>query len=279
MINEIRTIYLDPELNIEAYHFKGIMQKFPMHFHEHYTIGFIESGKRYLVYKDKDYYVDSGDLIVFNPGDSHACEQIDGKTLDFRCIHIKPEVMKTAVFEITGKDDQPYFMRPVHYNSELSSCLRDLHHMIAEEEKDFKKEELYLFLIEELIRDYSGLNPLNSNQELTHEIKTVCDYLESHYISNITLDELSGLAGLSKYHLLRTFTRQKGISPYRYLETIRVNRAKELLEQGIRPIDAAFQTGFSDQSHFNHFFKRLIGLTPNQYRKILFEDIKKQNLL
>jgi len=50
------------------------------------------------------------------------------------------------------------------------------------------------------------------------------------------------------------------------LETIRINKAKTLLENGVQPIEAAIQTGFSDQSHFSHFFMRLIGLTPGQYR-------------
>ncbi|MFQ7854230.1 MAG: helix-turn-helix domain-containing protein [Flavonifractor plautii] len=60
----------------------------------------------------------------------------------------------------------------------------------------------------------------------------MCDYLEAHCDRRITLEQLSALAGLSKYHLLRCFTRQKGITPYRYLETVRVNRARALLEQG-----------------------------------------------
>ncbi|AEG58360.1 AraC family transcriptional regulator [Desulforamulus ruminis] len=272
MLNEIRTIYLDPDLNIEAYHFKGIMQKFPTHFHDHYTIGFIESGQRYLACKDKEFIINPGDLVLFNPGDSHACEQIDGKTLDFRCINVKPEPMKRAVLEITGRDTLPYFTQSVHYGSGLSTCLRELHLSIAQEERDFKKEELFLFLIEELVREYSDLEYANGLKEPRSEIKAVCQYLEANYAQNISLDHLSALTGLSKYYLLRSFTKQKGISPYSYLETIRVNNAKILLEQGVKPIEAAFQTGFSDQGHFNHFFKRLIGLTPKQYQKIFCED-------
>ncbi len=42
MQNETRTLQLDPHLHIEAYRFKGIMQKFPNHFHDYYVIGFIE---------------------------------------------------------------------------------------------------------------------------------------------------------------------------------------------------------------------------------------------
>ena len=45
---EARKAVFDEDLNIEAYQFEGIMQKFPNHFHEHYVIGFIERGNRHL---------------------------------------------------------------------------------------------------------------------------------------------------------------------------------------------------------------------------------------
>ncbi|MEC3794407.1 helix-turn-helix transcriptional regulator, partial [Clostridioides difficile] len=80
------------------------------------------------------------------------------------------------------------------------------------------------------------------------------------------------IAGMNKYSLLRNFTKLKGITPYRYLENIRVNKAKKLLEKGVEPIDAAIQTGFVDQSHFTNFFKNFIGLTPKQYQNIFIND-------
>jgi len=58
------------------------------------------------------------------------------------------------------------------------------------------------------------------------------------------------------------------------LETIRIDKAKKMLEQGLPPMEAALQTGFVDQSHFSNFFKKFIGLTPKQYMKIFME---KQN--
>lgn len=72
------------------------------------------------------------------------------------------------------------------------------------------------------------------------------------------LDDLSKVTGWSKYHLLRSFTKQKGISPYSYLETIRINHVKKLLEEGVMPVDAADITGFSDHSHMTKFFKRQV---------------------
>ncbi|AVD35548.1 AraC family ligand binding domain-containing protein [Clostridioides difficile] len=272
MKKEERTVCFDRELKIEAYRFKGIMQKFPNHFHEHYVIGFIEKGQRYLSCKNKEYTTSTGDLLLFNPFDSHTCEQIDDKVLDYRCINIKPEIMKKTVFEITGKNYLPEFNQPVIFRSELVPLLQELHYIIMEEELDFKKEELFFFLIEQLIEEHTEPN-LHSNLENTNiEVQAVCDYLENNYAEHIVLDELSTIAGMNKYSLLRNFTKLKGITPYRYLENIRVNKAKKLLEKGVEPINAAIQTGFVDQSHFTNFFKNFIGLTPKQYQNIFIND-------
>jgi len=146
--------------------------------------------------------------------------------------------------------------------------------MIIEEEKDFRKEEIYFFLLEQLVEEYTEQQVPADRTEQSMEVKAICEFLEEHYMENITLDDLCKLTGLSKYYLLRSFTKQKGISPYSYLETIRIDKAKKMLEQGLPPMEAALQTGFVDQSHFSNFFKKFIGLTPKQYMKIFME---KQN--
>jgi AraC-like DNA-binding protein/mannose-6-phosphate isomerase-like protein (cupin superfamily) len=274
MTKEIRTAHVDEALHIEAYRFKGIMQKFPAHFHEYYVIGFIEEGQRHLICQGKEYIINPGDLLLFNPYDTHSCEQIDGKTLDYRCINVTPDVMKKAVFDINGSESLPRFNSNVVQASEVVSSLKELHLQILNGEHEFKKEELFLYLLEELMRDHSNLSSFSSTADTSDEIKTICSYLEENYKKKITLDELSQLIGWSKYRLLRSFIKQKGISPYSYLETIRINQAKKLLEQGKKPIDVSFLTGFSDQSHLTKFFKSQVGLTPKQYMEI-FENEKK----
>lgn len=274
LTREVRTVVFDTDLNFEAYQFEGIMQKFPNHFHDYYVIGFIEQGKRHLVCNQEEYILNSGDVIIFNPHDPHACAQIDGSPLDYRCINIQPEVMRKYVLEITGQEYTPQFTQNVLYQSELALPLHDLHQIILEDKEDFHKEELFLFLLEQLLNEYTDADFPPPAQELTFEIMTICEYMESHYTESITLNQLSGLVGLSKYHLLRLFTRQKGISPYCYLETLRINHAKRLLGQGIPPMEVAGQTGFSDQSHFTNFFKKLIGLTPKQYMRIFTQQAR-----
>ncbi len=265
---ENRTICFDRKLHVEAYFLQGIVQRFPIHFHEDYVIGFIESGLRQLWCKNREYLVHPGDLLIFNPRDPHACAQVAEHALDWRCLNITPEVMRQMTREITGRDFLPYFQPNVHIQSEHTATLRELHGMIACGEKDFRKEELFFFLMEQLIELYAEPFEQPEEQLSGGAVEAVCAYLETHYAETISLDELAAIANRSKYYLLRTFTKQKGISPYRYLETIRIDRAKKLLEAGVCPAEAAFQTGFSDQSHFTNFFKTLIGLTPRQYGDI-----------
>lgn len=268
MEQEERTVCFDKDLQIEAYRFKGIMQKFPNHFHEHYVIGFIESGRRHLSCKNKEYFVEAGDLLLFNPMDNHTCEQVDDRTLDYRCINIKPEIMIKAVLEVTGKEYLPRFTQSVGFHSEQVTLLKDLHLAVMEEQQDFKKEETFLFLIEQLIDEYTQSDVLSETADIKSELQVICDYLDQHYVERITLNELSLLSHKNKYSLLRAFVKHLGITPYRYLETVRINAAKKLLEKGIEPIEAAMQTGFADQSHFTNFFKEFIGLTPKQYQNI-----------
>lgn len=271
MKEERRTVKYDAELQVEAYHFEGIMQKFPNHFHAYYVIGFIEQGKRFLSCKNKEYTIEPGDLLLFNPHDSHSCEQIDGKTLDYRCINIQPEVMSKAMLEMTGQEFVPYFTPSVVFRSELIPVLRELHQILMGDETDFRKEEMFFFLLEQLLEECTEQSVTPEQNEPSVEVRAICEFLEQNYAQSISLRDLCSLTGRSKYYLLRSFTKQKGISPYSYLETIRIGQAKKMLEQGMQPIDVALQTGFTDQSHFSNFFKRFIGLTPKQYRSIFQE--------
>ena len=272
MVTEKRTVYFDNELKIEAYHFEGLMQKFPNHFHDYYVVGFVESGHRFLTCKNKEYTICTGDILIFNPADNHACEQIDEQMLTWRCLNIGKDIMRNMTLEITGKDYLPHFTLSVVRQSCIVPLLKDLHEMIMKERKDFNKEETFYFLLEYLIADYAedpeGSSPMSNDSKINGEIKKICDYMESNYSETITLDDLSQTSGVNKYTLLRAFTKQRGITPYQYFVTIRVNKAKRLLEQGVPPIEAAIQSGFTDQSHFTHFFKNFIGLTPKQYQNI-----------
>jgi len=152
--------------------------------------------------------------------------------------------------EITGKKYLHIFSENIIFNEELNSCLRSLHQMIMDGSKEFEK-----------------IIP-----ECREETEKACLFMERHYAEHISLCELTRYSGLSKSTLLRSFIKSKGVTPYRYLQAIRINKAKELLEKGSPPLEAAMLTGFSDQSHFSKFFNMFIGLSPAAHRNIFREN-------
>lgn len=129
------------------------------------------------------------------------------------------------------------------------------------------KEELSLLMLSLLTERYA--RPAEEEvPECRDEIERACAFMELHYDEHISLDQICCHAGLSKSTLLRAFSKAKGITPYRYLENIRIGAAKRLLERGTAPADAAALTGFSDQSHFTNYFTAFIGLSPGAYSEI-----------
>ena len=273
---EQRHVYYDRDLDIEAYNLSGIVQKFPNHFHEYYVIGFIEGGKRHLWCKGKEYDTSAGDLILFHPRDNHYCAPVNGELLDYRAVNIKPEVMSRAVKEITGEAYMPYFTENVVYKSDIAQSVQDLYRAVLNDAPLLEKEENLFFLLDQILREYASDFESADVLRPNRQIQSLCQYMEEHFAENVTLDELLSMTDFGKSYLLRSFTRQTGVSPYRYLQTIRLDKAKRFLEEGIAPIDAAGMAGFSDQSHFTHFFKQFIGLTPKQYQRI-FQDKEKDS--
>lgn len=270
MKKETRTVVYDDELRIEAYRFEGIVQPFPNHFHEYYVIGFVEKGERCLSCKNQEYVIKKGNIVLFNPGDNHACVQSDEGTLDYRGFNISKDVMLDLAEEDTGKRELPGFSENVIYDEEVACYLHPLHELVMKGSCEFGKEESLLLLLSLLIQQY-GQPFENCVPECRDEIERACAFMEQHYAERIYLDQICRHAGLGKSALLRAFTKSKGVTPYSYLENIRIGKAKKLLEQGMPPIEAALQTGFSDQSHFTNYFNRFIGLAPGVYREIFLD--------
>ena len=99
-------------------------------------------------------------------------------------------------------------------------------------------------------------------------LRAVFEYIEEHLDASPTLAEIAVVAGLNPYHFARQFKAATGLPPHQYVITRRVERAKHLLRAGTDSslAEVATRAGFYDQSQFSHHFKRLVGVTPSQFR-------------
>jgi AraC family transcriptional regulator len=93
--------------------------------------------------------------------------------------------------------------------------------------------------------------------------------MEDRLDENVSLAELAGELRLSPFHFARLFKEATGFPPHEYQLQLRVRRAQKLLLQTPRRTVAeiACELGFADESHLRRHFKRIVGMTPGQFRR------------
>ena len=91
--------------------------------------------------------------------------------------------------------------------------------------------------------------------------------LDEHIVAPITLEAAAAELDRSVPHLVRSFTRQFGVSPHAYVIGRRIDAARRDLLRGARPADVAAAVGFCDQAHFTRHFKRHTSMTPARFAR------------
>jgi AraC family transcriptional regulator len=100
-----------------------------------------------------------------------------------------------------------------------------------------------------------------------HRLKRVLDYIGDNLAENVSLSDLADLAGMSAHHFAELFKRSMNCTPHRFVLQERIERAKIALRDPTCSIlDAATISGFQNPSHFARAFRRLIGISPSQFR-------------
>jgi AraC family transcriptional regulator len=99
-------------------------------------------------------------------------------------------------------------------------------------------------------------------------LRAVVEHIEEHLDGCPSLAQLAAVVGLNPYHFARQFKAATGLPPHQYVILRRVERARQLLQVGkdLSLAEVALRAGFCDQSQFSHHFKRIVGVTPGQFR-------------
>jgi AraC-like DNA-binding protein len=160
----------------------------------------------------------------------------------------------------------PQFVKPFVQDAALAASLLRLHRKLDRDVDSLNIEndlaDVFIHLSERRMSEPRNDLAIRDEQ---NKILRVKDYLHGYYRKNISVEDLAEIAQLSRFHLMRTFRRDVGLSPHTYLTQIRVEAAKKLLSEGASIVDVASDIGFTDQSHFTRHFKRMTGVTPGQY--------------
>jgi AraC-like DNA-binding protein len=264
---------------LESYRYApGHAAETPRHSHSDYQLCFSPNFPGEYRYRGESHAVPVGSLSVIHPGEIHSAHDPRDREIlaEYRMVYVKPPVFQRVAAEITGHEKGlPSFPVPVVLDEHLARSFLGMHMVLEGSASALEKDSRLLSVLSEFVVRWASerLSPKRLGNE-PRAVELAREYLEDDPAGNVSLEELSRIASLSPYHLCRVFKKEVGIPPHAYQINVRLDRAKNLLLRGWPISEVVRQSGFYDQSHFTHSFKRLVGVTPGSYAKNskIFQD-------
>lgn len=233
--------------------------------HSHYftEIFYITDGRGTFEADGHSFSVEENDLVLLNPYTIHTEFSSASESLEYIVIGIDglQFVHEEHAYLLLKKDA---FRKNLRF---YFQALADEMQHIFPYRSPFCENLLQIILIHILRNEHISLSLIPAMQ-VRQECADVKKYMDLHYKEPITLDELAEIVHWNKYHLAHLFTQAYGMPPMRYLQQKRVAESKYLLvatEYSLPLI--AHQTGFSSASYYSQSFKKLVHISPQEYRR------------
>lgn len=126
----------------------------------------------------------------------------------------------------------------------------------------------FLFLvIGEVLKHVGRKKSIENVQKLMESSKAIA-YMDTHFHESPSLDRIAKVANLVPSYFHNKFKRNFGLTPFQYIQNLKINKAKQLLLQtSMRINEIAFQIGYKNAYHFSNSFKKVTGIRPKEFRK------------
>ncbi|MBE9042021.1 helix-turn-helix transcriptional regulator [Oscillatoriales cyanobacterium LEGE 11467] len=275
-------VWKSPEILLEQYIYTpGSVEPLPSHAHDEYQFGLSYDTQGEYTYRGATHPIPIASLSVIHSGEAHSPSQRTElpAPATFWMMHIDRAVLQRAAAEIAEKSvGDPFLPTPYLRDRDIVRQFERVCTAIADSASQLEQETSLLdFLTRSIARHAQNCPTASEGRSPKRSISEVCDFLRAHFDRNISLTELSTLAGLSRFHLCRVFRRETGFSPSAYQQQLRIAQSKKRLAQGTPIAKVAAEVGFYDQSHFGWYFKRWVGVTPGNYvarRNIVLDSLE-----
>lgn len=259
---------------------KYVGQHIPAHWHREFEISLVIRGKVRFFVDGSEQILSEGEGIFVNSNVFHGMNRF-GDSSEF----------VTAVFDssfICGDEgESPFtnkYIKPLAANGSLSflplkssvpwqaeclDLLRNVYSAAREEEFAFEfyvRDALTRIMIN-ILKNSGG-----KSSEYAHpgesSVFEMCEFVKKNYGENISVKEIAAAANVSERECYRRFRSVMSTSPVKYLDSLRIRKAAELLAETKSPVtEICFSVGFSNGSYFSHCFKKMMGCSPLEYRK------------
>lgn len=237
---------------------------FSRHTHEQFGIGMISAGAQKSLSGRGMVEAEAGDIITVNPNEVHDGMPI-GEGRSWQILYFDPAIIAAAMGDIAeGQAWRSEIPRPVIRDAEIGRRFARLFTLAtaAQWPNGLHEDEMLLQLVGDVMRDDAEpekvLLPPPS-------IRAARALIDDDPLADVSLDDLARESGLSRFQVLRGFAKATGLTPHAYLVQARIHIARRLIAGGTPLAEAAFASGFADQSHMTRVFTRKYGLSPRVY--------------
>ncbi len=250
------------------------------HCHIHYEIYVQMGGRRCYFLKNSVYEIETGDVVFIAPGLVHKTSNIDKNPHSRLLIEFDEKYLDDLNAFLGGIDIRKKFsqflsngyiiFRNEEHKDEILKACRLL--VKSDESEDtFDKLKCRLSVGGLILDILSSIDETNKASEVSsrYKISEILNYINDNYNKNLSLKETSEKFYLSYYYLSRLFKEVTGFTFVAYVNIIRVNKAKLLIDETDEKLEAISEiVGFGSQKQFVRVFKTLYGISPSKYRSI-----------
>lgn len=235
---------------------------FPPHLHSFVELAYIIEGNIDVTVNGITCRLSAGDIAVCFPNDIHSYNTTNSSKLIL--VIYSPQITDSFFKPRTNKTLKNPFILNKSKNKEIAPLFLMLNEEYNKGNNEYIIKGLLYTILGKLEPDFvieNSAHPYNNTMQ------NLLKYIEGHYNENITLEQVSGDLGFSKFYISRLFSGKIGYPFSDYVNRLRINMAQKLLyETDIAISSIALECGFNSQRNFNRIFKEFTSVTPTEFR-------------
>lgn len=238
---------------------------FERHSHDEFVISANLRGEERVWLDGRTFAAGPGAITSYNPGQIQGGGVAEDQPWQFVSLYLAPEQL-AAMLGLTRLE----FERPTARLPALALAMADAVERVLGGDAFIRErgEERLTLLLADIAR-VMGVRLPRESVESGSRIADLQDWLAADLARQPSLDEMAAYLGLSRFHLLRSFQKQVGLSPRQWAMQLRTRRAQALLRAGLPATEVAHELGFADQSHLNRHFRAAYGVSPGNFQRAL----------
>ena len=242
--------------------------RYEVHTHETYVVALVTHGCERLRVAGRQVIAPASSIILVHPEECHDGEPGAEGGWSYRTFYPSVSLMAGIAREL-GREEPPFFRDAVIDDPLLASALA-IAHRTAEQGDADEAEASMLVALRCLILGHGDRSRATEPVERSAASRRFAAYAETidaRMTDRLDLRQLAGLAGVTRFQVIRDFKQMTGLTPGAYIRNRRLRLARRLIEQGANLVQAAAASGFSDQSHLSRIFRSTQGITPRMFRQ------------